>query len=101
MTTIVWFRRDLRLADNPALDAAIARGGPIVCVYILDDTDAGAWRPGGASHWWLDGSLAALDRALVKCGNRLVLRRGGAEEEITKLIGETGANAVMWNRRYE
>ena len=50
MTTLVWFRRDLRLADNPALDAALARKRPVVCVYILDDADAGTWAPGGASN---------------------------------------------------
>ncbi len=101
MTTILWFRRDLRLADNPALDAALAKAQPVVCVYILDDADAGAWRPGGATNWWLAGSLAALDAALTKRGNRLVLRRGPAEDEIAKLIDETGAEAVLWNRRYE
>jgi len=101
MTTILWFRRDLRLADNAALDAALARGGPVICAYILDDADAGPWRPGGASHWWLAGALAALGQALAKCGNRLVLRRGRAEDEIAKLIEETGAETVLWNRRYE
>ena len=49
---IVWFRQDLRLADNPALSAAVATGAPIVPVHILDDEGAGAWRRGGASRWW-------------------------------------------------
>ena len=48
--TILWFRRDLRLDDNPALAAAVERGGPVVPVFILDDEDAGDWRPGGASR---------------------------------------------------
>ena len=52
---LVWFRRDLRLADNPAL-AAAARGGAVVPVFVLDPADM----PGGASAWWLHGSLAAL-----------------------------------------
>jgi deoxyribodipyrimidine photo-lyase len=101
MTTLLWFGRDLRLADNPALDAAIARGGPIVPVYILDDADAGEWAQGGASHWWLHGSLASLGEALRKRGADLLLRRGAAEPILQDLIKETGADAVYWNRRYE
>jgi deoxyribodipyrimidine photo-lyase len=101
MTSILWFRRDLRLADNPALDAALARGTGVVCVYIHDDEDAGVWRQGGASRWWLAQSLAALGENLATRGNRLILRRGRAEDEIAKLIDDTGADTVMWNRRYE
>ena len=65
MLTLLWFSRDLRLADNPALTAAIARGAPIIPIYILDDPDAGEWAQGGASRWWLHGSLSAMDDALV------------------------------------
>ena len=98
---LVWFRRDLRLDDNPALTAAIERGGPVVALYVLDDEDAGDWRPGGASRWWLHRSLEALDKALSNAGSRLVLRRGKAAEVLDTLIDETGADAVYWNRRYE
>ncbi len=59
---IVWFRQDLRLADNPALRAAAATGAPLLCLYILDDTSPGDWKMGGASRWWLHHSLAALDK---------------------------------------
>ena len=101
MTTLVWFRRDLRLADNPALDAALARGRPVICVYILDETEAGTWAPGGATRWWLAGSLSALAERLARCGNRLILRHGAAQAELDRLIAETGAEAAYWNRRYE
>jgi len=101
MATAVWFGRDLRLADNPALSAAIARGKPIVPLFILDDADAGEWAPGGASRWWLHGSLEALDRSLRQRGNALVLRHGPAERVITQLLGQTRCDAVYWNRRYE
>jgi deoxyribodipyrimidine photo-lyase len=101
MTTLLWFRRDLRLADNPALDAAIARGKPIIPFYIFDDVDAGEWAPGGASRWWLHGSLSALSSKIEALGNRLILRSGSAEAIINELLSETKAKSVYWNRRYE
>ncbi len=97
----MWFRRDLRLADNPALGAAIeASNGRTVCVYILEDQPDGR-QLGGASDWWLDKSLRALRIDVEALGGQLVLRRGEAIEVINALISETGANAVFWNRRYE
>ena len=54
---LVWFRFDLRLADNPALAAAVALDRPIIPLFILEDDSAGLWRLGGASRWWLAGSL--------------------------------------------
>jgi deoxyribodipyrimidine photo-lyase len=98
---IVWFRQDLRLSDNPALAEAVASGGVVVPVYILDDTAAGAWAMGGASRWWLERSLAALDAALAAKGSRLILRRGDAADILPALAAESGAATVMWNRRYE
>jgi deoxyribodipyrimidine photo-lyase len=99
--SIVWFRQDLRLQDNPALHAAIARGGPIVPVYMLDDVGERRWVPGGASRWWLHHSLAALDAALRERASRLILRRGEAADELEAIVQATGAAAVFWNRRYE
>jgi deoxyribodipyrimidine photo-lyase len=102
MTTLLWFRADLRLADNPALADAVTRGEPVIPVFILDDEDAQAWAPAGASRWWLHGSLAALDRDLRRLGGPgLILRRGSAEAVIAALVAETSAKAVVWNRRYE
>ena len=98
--TILWFRRDLRLADNPALTAAVGRSRPVVAVYVLDDADAGDWAPGGASRWWLHGSLARLAEALAERGSRLILRTGPAAAAIDRLVAETGADEVYWNRRY-
>jgi deoxyribodipyrimidine photo-lyase len=99
--SLFWFRQDLRLADNPALTQAAERGGPLVCVFVLDDETPGAWAPGGASRWWLHHSLAALDQALRQRGSRLVLRRGPAAEVMAALAEETGARQVFWNRCYE
>ncbi len=98
--SIVWFRDDLRLADHPALTAAIERGGPVVLLYLLDEVSPGIRPLGGATRWWLHHSLAAHSAAVEQLGGRLVLRRGAAEAELPKLVAETGAAAVFWNRRY-
>ncbi len=99
--TIVWFRQDLRLDDNPALGWAAKRGAPVIPVYILDDESPGAWAMGGASRWWLEKSLAALDASLRTLGSRLILKRGEAGRVLRSLVSETGAAAVAWNRLYD
>jgi deoxyribodipyrimidine photo-lyase len=99
--TIVWFRQDLRLRDNPALHAAAAAGGAVIPVYIWSPEDEGEWAPGAASRWWLHHSLEALAKDLEKRGSRLILARGQALGVLKKLAGATGATAVHWNRRYE
>ena len=99
--SVVWFRRDLRVHDNPALDAAIKRGAPIVCVFVPDGDANGPWRAGGASRWWLHHSLAALSADLRARGGDLLLRCGASEESILSLVEEIGAGAVYWNRRYD
>jgi deoxyribodipyrimidine photo-lyase len=97
MTTIVWFRQDLRLADNPALAHAAARG-PVLPVYVLDDTPPPAGRPiGAASRWWLHHSLAALERSL----GGLVRLRGAPGDVLPALAQKVGATAIVWNRCYE
>lgn len=95
---VVWFRNDLRLADHPALSAAAVTGAPIVALYVLDElTDP----LGGASRWWLHHALQALAENLRSRGLSLILRRGGAAEELPRIVAETGATAVYWNRRYD
>ena len=93
MKTIVWFRQDLRVSDNPALTAAGAQGA-VIPVYILDETEAPL---GGASRWWLHHSLAALRDAL----GGLALYEGAARDILPKIVKDTGAAAVFWNRCYE
>ena len=95
---IVWFRQDLRLADNPALSFAARSGQPLLCLFVLDDETPGRWKPGGASRWWLHHSLKALNASL---GSRLVLRRGHAAKIIKALVQESGADTLVWNRCYE
>ncbi|MBI1249920.1 MAG: deoxyribodipyrimidine photo-lyase [Alphaproteobacteria bacterium] len=98
---IVWFRQDLRLADNPALDAAQRSRRPLVFLYILDDETPREWRWGGASRWWLHHSLQALSESLAARGARLILRNGEAQAALQQLIKDTGAGALFWNRLYE
>ncbi len=98
---LLWFRQDLRLQDNAALEAALRWQGPIIPVYIWSPEDEGEWAPGEAQQWWLYQALPDLDRSLQKYGSRLILRSGEAERAIPKLVEETGAGAVYWNRRYE
>lgn len=100
-TTIVWFRNDLRLRDNPALTAAINGGLPVIPVYIFSPDDEGEAAPGAASRWWLAQSLRSLDASLRQLGGKLTIRRGRAANELVDLIRDTGAVAVHWNRRYE
>jgi deoxyribodipyrimidine photo-lyase len=93
---IVWFRDDLRLFDHPALDAAANTGGPVICLYVLDES-SGARPLGGAARWWLAQSLRALQRSLAALGSPLLLRRGSTAEIIAALARETRAGMVFWN----
>lgn len=90
---LVWLRRDLRLADQPALCAAAAEG-PVIPVFVLDDKTAGYRKLGGASRWWLHHSLEALDKSLGRHRSKLVLRKGDAVQEIAAIAKEVGAKAV-------
>ncbi|MCS5495730.1 DNA photolyase family protein [Cnuibacter physcomitrellae] len=99
-TSVVWFRDDLRVHDNPALHEAVERGGPIVCLYVLDEESPRIRPLGGASRWWLHHSLEALASSLAELGLSLTLRRGPAEEVVSEVVDETSASAVFWNRRY-
>lgn len=102
---ILWFRNDLRLADHPALQSALATGRPVVPIYVLDDEAAGPWALGGAARWWLHHSLSALADSLRARGSYLVLRRGRSAEIIPALAAEmgeseifTGGSAEPWAR---
>jgi deoxyribodipyrimidine photo-lyase len=100
-TAIVWFRRDLRLADNPALERALAGCERVVPLYIHSPAEEAPWQPGAASGWWLHHSLGALDRSLDAVGSRLVVRRGESLANLRSLAEATKATHVFWNRLYE
>ncbi|HEX3662748.1 MAG TPA: deoxyribodipyrimidine photo-lyase [Acidobacteriaceae bacterium] len=95
---LVWFRRDLRLDDHPALNAAAASGVPVVPVFVWAPDEDGEETPGAASRWWLHQSLLALDRSLRAKGSRLIVRRGATAETLLQIAQETGARRILWNR---
>jgi len=99
--TIVWFRLDLRLSDNPALHAAAALGGAVIPLYIWSPDEERPWQPGGATKWWLHHSLEELAARLEKLGSPLVLRSGSSDQVLEDVARECGADAIYWNRRYE
>lgn len=98
---IVWFRQDLRLADNLALKAAIDLGANIIPTYIWSPAETPNSSPGAASKWWLHQSLSSLDKSLNNLGSKLIIRQGNSLETLQNLIKETKAKAVFWNRSYE
>ena len=115
ITTIVWFRNDLRIVDNPALHLAAGRGA-VVPVFIHAPEEEGSWAAGGAARWWTHQSLRRLDAALRRIGSRLIVRRSsgghagarratprrdGSRSVLLELARETGATAVVWNRRHD
>lgn len=97
-TALLWFRQDLRLTDNPALIHALQQGYQIIPVFILDDDNAGVWKHGGASRWWLHESLKSLNRAV---SGRMIFRSGDARKILPDILEQTHAQAVFWNRLYE
>ncbi|MFN3171330.1 MAG: cryptochrome/photolyase family protein [Hyphomicrobiales bacterium] len=96
--SIVWFRNDLRLDDNPALAKVAANGSPVVALYVFDQSGE---RPlGGASLWWLHHALAALQTSLSDLKVPLLLRVGSADDVVPSVVADIGAASVYWNRRY-
>ncbi|MCS6941095.1 MAG: deoxyribodipyrimidine photo-lyase [Roseiflexaceae bacterium] len=101
MIWIHWFRRDLRLRDNPALAAAAARSdGCVIPLFILDDAILHAPRIGAARIAFMIDALRNLDASLRARASRLVVRRGRTLDVIRDLVRDTGAAGVAWNRDY-
>lgn len=99
VTSIAWLRNDLRLADNPAFDAAIRQGDTTLAIYI-HETGRDVRPPGAAARWWLHHSLRALAADLAARGVPLLVHEGDAALMMPQIVAETGASAVFWNRRY-
>ena len=98
---IVWLRRALRLADHPALSAAVAEADAVVPAFVLERRADAAWPDGAASRWWTGRSLEAFSASLKERGAGLVVREGDAAAVLSALAHECGATAVYCERRYE
>lgn len=96
-TAIVWFRRDLRLSENPAFIEACTLYERVIPLYIYDKTSI----LGQAQAWWLHHSLVALKNSLHAFGLTLVLRQGDPLCILEKLVSEQQVDAIYWNRCYE
>lgn len=99
-TAIVWFRRDLRLDDNPALSIAVEEYDCIVPLYLFDQVSIEPWAEGSASRWWLHHSLESLDASLRAKGSRLIIRSGNPLDQLTQILEVSKCQAVFWNRVY-
>lgn len=97
---IVWFRKDLRLSDHPALDAALQGGMEIIPVFIWDREEGGAWSPGAASRWWLHHSLDSLQSSIRLLGGNLLLIRGIPAEQLPKIARDYQATHLFYGRAY-
>jgi len=100
-TSILWFRRDLRLHDNAAFDWACDNSDTVIPVYIHSPEEEKPWAPGAASRWWLHHSLAALESKLAASGLKLHFFIGRSEDVLTSIIKDTGADTLVYNRLYE
>lgn len=99
---IVWFRRDLRLDDNPAWNAAVESDLSVVPVYLHCPKEDGKWRRGEASHWWLHHALEDLDKQLNALGHTLVIRSArDSLSALLELANQLPLSQVVWNRNYE
>jgi len=99
-TSVVWFTRDLRLTDNPALHAATEEARSIVPVYVMSTepqevgSEQGRFADGSASRAWLAASLASLDASLRDRGSSLTIRSGRAAEQLSQVCARSNATRV-------
>ena len=108
---VMWFRQDLRLADNQAFRAAAkaasARGGELLCVYVWSEDEEGdddaSWGPGEASRVWLHLALDALDRDMRRAygGGGIRYMRGPHARALADAAAAVGASTVFATERHE
>ena len=98
--TLVCFRSDFRLLDNPALYEAVRLKKQVIPVFIYDPSASGVWDLGGASKWWLHQSIKDIQKQIASLGGRLILRKGSTACIMRELVESTQASSVFWNRRY-
>lgn len=97
-TVLLWFRRDLRLTDHPALSAALDAGAFVVPLFVLDDRLVGGATESPARSWFLRSSLRSLDLSLRARGSQLIVRRGRPEQIVPEVARTAGARTVVASR---
>jgi deoxyribodipyrimidine photo-lyase len=95
-TALLWYRRDLRLADHPALSRAVRDFERVVPVFVFDDALLQGRFSSAPRTAFMLGCLRALDGQLRERGSGLVVRRGRPDQELVALAGEVDARAVLW-----
>nr|AGU91427.1 cryptochrome 1.2 [Chrysanthemum boreale] len=99
--SIVWFRRDLRVEDNPALAAGV-RSGKVIALFIWAPEEEGHYYPGRVSRWWLKQSLSLLDSSLKNLGTSLITKRSSDSVlSLLDVIKSTGATQLFFNHLYD
>ena len=98
---IVWFRQDLRIADNPALRAACNLCDTVLCLFIDDPETQTVSQLGSASRVWLHHSLQSLSEQLQRKGAELLFAQGESEDVLQAVSQHYGATNLFWNRCYD
>lgn len=98
---ILWFRRDLRLQDNPALQYVASLGRPVIPLFVWAPSENERWPLNERQKWWLRRSLVSLSDSLSDLGSALIIRNGPSLEALLDIARETRAKTVVWNRCYE
>lgn len=97
---IVWFRRDLRVEDNPALAAGV-RAGAVIALYVWAPEEEGHFQPGRVSRWWLKQSLSQLDSSLRSLGTTLITKRStDSVSSLLQVVKSVGATQLFFNHLY-
>ncbi|HYM51932.1 MAG TPA: deoxyribodipyrimidine photo-lyase, partial [Candidatus Dormibacteraeota bacterium] len=89
-TSVLWFRRDLRLADHPALLAALSAADEVAPLFVLDPALLG---PSGAPR--IAYLFGCLEELAQRTGGALVVRRGDPADEVPRFAAEVGADEVF------
>ncbi|XP_072990389.1 cryptochrome-1 isoform X1 [Typha latifolia] len=99
--SVVWFRRDLRVEDNPALAAGV-RAGDVVAIFIWAPEEEGPYYPGRVSRWWLSQSLHHFDSSLRSLGTSLITKRSfDTVSTLLEVVRSTGASNLFFNHLYD
>jgi deoxyribodipyrimidine photo-lyase len=99
--SVVWLRRDFRLADNPALSAATYDSDSVIPVFVFDPKIVSEFGPGAKPSLAFFGALLSLQEELIAIGKKIVFLEGDAEKVIPDFIFENKCNALYFNRDYE